>query len=120
MAILTETGEIDVDVLLRSWRNRRWGAKAIDYISPHSLRKSRHTIAKTLRETKGIRSLAAEILGIDNQHSGVRSSAITSRSRRTLTTSCGRRYLGGGRSIAKQSECQFTQCIAILVKGIME
>jgi DNA-binding NtrC family response regulator len=67
MAILTETGEIDVDVLPPELSaDRETGAKAIDYISPHSLEEiEAYFIAKTLRETKGNRSLAAEILGID-------------------------------------------------------
>jgi transcriptional regulator of acetoin/glycerol metabolism len=67
MAILTETGEIDVDVLPPEMTaDRETGAKAIDYISPHSLEEiEAYFIAKTLRETKGNRSLAAEILGID-------------------------------------------------------
>lgn len=67
MAILTETGEIDVDVLPPELAvSRETGARAIDYISPHSLEEiEAYFIAKTLRETKGNRSLAAEILGID-------------------------------------------------------
>jgi DNA-binding NtrC family response regulator len=67
MAILTETGEIDADVLPPELAaNRETGARAIDYISPHSLEEiEAYFIAKTLRETKGNRSLAAEILGID-------------------------------------------------------
>jgi DNA-binding NtrC family response regulator len=67
MVILTETDEIDVDVLPPELAvDRETGARAIDYISPHSLEEiEAYFIAKTLRETKGNRSLAAEILGID-------------------------------------------------------
>lgn len=67
MAILTETEEIDVDVLPPELTvDRETVARALDYISPQSLEEiEAYFIAKTLRETKGNRSLAAEILGID-------------------------------------------------------
>jgi DNA-binding NtrC family response regulator len=67
MIILTETDLIDVDVLPAEFAEPKEGArKAIDHISPQSLEEiEMYFIAKTLRETKGNRSLAAEILGID-------------------------------------------------------
>jgi len=67
MVILTETDEIDVDVLPSELTvDGDTVVRALDYISPHSLEEiEAYFITKTLRETKGNRSLAAEILGID-------------------------------------------------------
>ncbi len=67
MIILTETDLIDVDVLPAEFAEPKDGMrKALDHISPQSLEEiEMYFIAKTLRETKGNRSLAAEILGID-------------------------------------------------------
>jgi DNA-binding NtrC family response regulator len=67
MVILTETDEIDVDVLPSELTvDGETVVRALDYISPHSLEEiEAYFITKTLRETKGNRSLTAEILGID-------------------------------------------------------
>jgi DNA-binding NtrC family response regulator len=67
MIILTETDLIDTDVLPAEFAEPGEGTrKALDHISPQSLEEiEMYFIAKTLRETKGNRSLAAEILGID-------------------------------------------------------
>ncbi len=67
MIILTETDTMDVEVLPPEFREAEGGlGKALDYISPQSLEEVEvYFIAKTLRETKGNRALAAEILGID-------------------------------------------------------
>jgi DNA-binding NtrC family response regulator len=67
MIILTETDLIDTEVLPPEFSEPGEGPrKALDHISPQSLEEiEMYFIAKTLRETKGNRSLAAEILGID-------------------------------------------------------
>ena len=67
MAILTESDEIGVDVLPPELSKAQGGmSRAIDHIGPQSLEDiEAYFIAKTLRETKGNRGLAAEILGID-------------------------------------------------------
>ena len=66
MIILTESDVIDVDVLPPELSESSSRKKALDYISPQSLEEiEAYFVAKTLRETNGNRSLAAEILGID-------------------------------------------------------
>lgn len=67
MIILTETDELDVDVLPPELsEGKETAGRALDYLSPQTLEEiEAYFIAKTLRETKGNRSLAAEILGID-------------------------------------------------------
>lgn len=67
MIILTEAELVDMDVLPPELLKSKEGSgKALDYISPQSLEEiEAYFIAKTLRETKGNRGLAAEILGID-------------------------------------------------------
>ena len=67
MIILTTTDMIDVDVLPPELLDGTDSpVKAVDFIAPQSLEEiEAHFIAKTLRETKGNRSVAAEILGID-------------------------------------------------------
>lgn len=67
MIILTETDVVDVDVLPPRLLNTPQGpARALDYLVPQSLEEiEAYFISKTLRETKGNRGLAAEILGID-------------------------------------------------------
>jgi DNA-binding NtrC family response regulator len=67
MIILTETEHIDADVLpprLTEQKDPR--GRALDYLPPQSLDEvEAYFIRKTLRETRGDRALAAEILGID-------------------------------------------------------
>lgn len=67
MIILSETDMIDIDVLPAEIHNlKQTSGKALDHLSPQSLEDiEAYFIAKTLRETKGNRGLAAEILGID-------------------------------------------------------
>ena len=67
MVILTESDEIGVDVLPPELSKAPEGmSRAIDHLGPQSLEDiEAYFIAKTLRETKGNRGLAAEILGID-------------------------------------------------------
>ncbi|MHB8257147.1 MAG: sigma-54-dependent transcriptional regulator [Acidiferrobacterales bacterium] len=67
MIILTETEVVDVDVLPPQLLKTPQGSgRALDYLVPQSLEEiEAYFIAKTLRETKGNRGLAAEILGID-------------------------------------------------------
>jgi len=66
MIIFTETELIDTDVLPPELSESKEKQKALDYISPQSLEEiEAYFITKTLRETKGNRSLAAEVLGID-------------------------------------------------------
>ncbi|ODU88184.1 MAG: sigma-54-dependent Fis family transcriptional regulator [Thiobacillus sp. 65-69] len=67
MIILTESEHIDADVLpakLSEQRDQR--SRALDYLPPQSLEEiEAYFIRKTLRETRGDRALAADILGID-------------------------------------------------------
>jgi DNA-binding NtrC family response regulator len=67
MIILTESEQIDADVLpprLSEQKDPR--GRALDYLPPQSLDEvEAYFIRKTLRETRGDRALAAEILGID-------------------------------------------------------
>jgi DNA-binding NtrC family response regulator len=67
MIILAESDHIDADVLpprLSEQKDSR--ARALDYLPPQSLDEvEAYFIRKTLRETRGDRALAAEILGID-------------------------------------------------------
>lgn len=67
MIILTESEHIDTDVLpakLSEQRDAR--SRALDYLPPQSLDEiEAYFIRKTLRETRGDRALAADILGID-------------------------------------------------------
>jgi DNA-binding NtrC family response regulator len=67
MIILAESEHIDIDVLpprLIDQKNPR--GRALDYLPPQSLDEvEAYFIRKTLRETRGDRALAAEILGID-------------------------------------------------------
>jgi DNA-binding NtrC family response regulator len=67
MIILTETDMLDVDVLPPEVSKAPEGlSRALDHLTPQSLDEiEAYFIAKTLRETKGNRGLAAEILGID-------------------------------------------------------
>lgn len=67
MIILTEGDRIDVDSLPDSLQAQREAkGRALDYLPPRSLDEvEAYFIRKTLRETQGDRSLAAEILGID-------------------------------------------------------
>jgi DNA-binding NtrC family response regulator len=67
MIILTESETIDVDVLPPELlESHDAPARALDYLSPQSLEEMEaYFIAKTLRETKGNRAAAAEVLGID-------------------------------------------------------
>lgn len=67
MIVLTETDVLDVDVLPPGLSGEAAAPmRAIEYIEPQSLEQiEAYFIAKTLRETKGNRGLAAEILGID-------------------------------------------------------
>jgi DNA-binding NtrC family response regulator len=67
MIILAESDHIDADVLpprLTEQKDPR--GRALDYLPPQSLDEvEAYFIRKTLRETRGDRALAAEILGID-------------------------------------------------------
>ena len=67
MMILTESDPIGPDVLPpRLAEQNGVHVRALDYLSPRSLDElEAYFIGKTLRETKGDRALAAEILGID-------------------------------------------------------
>jgi len=67
MIILTETEVIDVDVLPPELLDADDSpVKAVDFIAPQSLEEiEAYFIAKTLRETRGNRAVAAELLGID-------------------------------------------------------
>jgi len=67
MIILAESDTVDVDVLPPELLEAREGnPRALDYLSPQSLEEMEaYFIARTLRETKGNRAAAAEILGID-------------------------------------------------------
>lgn len=67
MIILAESDHIDVDVLPpRLTESKDSRARALDYLPPQSLDEvEAYFIRKTLRETRGDRALAAEILGID-------------------------------------------------------
>ncbi|MEJ2691830.1 MAG: sigma-54 dependent transcriptional regulator [Candidatus Thiodiazotropha sp.] len=67
MMILTESDKIDADVLpLKMSTSKAVGGKALDHLPPQSLEDvEAFFIRKTLRETKGDRTLSAEILGID-------------------------------------------------------
>jgi transcriptional regulator with PAS, ATPase and Fis domain len=67
MIILAESDHIDVDVLPpRLTEAKESRARALDYLPPQSLDEvEAYFIRKTLRETRGDRALAAEILGID-------------------------------------------------------
>ncbi len=67
MIILTETDMLDVDVLPPGFAKEGTGpGRAVEMIEPQSLEEiEAYFIAKTLRETKGNRATAAEILGID-------------------------------------------------------
>ena len=67
MIILAESEQIDVDVLPpRLLEHKEARGRALDYLPPQSLEDvEAYFIRKTLRETRGDRSLAAEILGID-------------------------------------------------------
>ncbi len=66
MLILCESDRIDGEVLPPRLKSRSKKAKALDYIPPQSLEElEAFFIRKTLKETKGDRSLSAEILGID-------------------------------------------------------
>lgn len=67
MIILSETEMLDADVLPLELTNPgEKTAKALDRMGPQSLDEiEMFFISKTLRETKGNRALAAEILGID-------------------------------------------------------
>jgi DNA-binding NtrC family response regulator len=67
MIILTETDVADVDVLPPQMSKVPEGVgRALDHLAPQSLEEiEAYFIAKMLRETKGNRGLAAEILGID-------------------------------------------------------
>jgi transcriptional regulator of acetoin/glycerol metabolism len=67
MIILAESEQINADVLpprLSEQKDPR--GRALDYLPPQSLDEvEAYFIRKTLRETRGDRALAAEILGID-------------------------------------------------------
>ncbi len=67
MIILSETELLDVDALPFDMAKPNEGIpKALDHMAPQSLDEiEMFFISKTLRETKGNRALAAEILGID-------------------------------------------------------
>jgi DNA-binding NtrC family response regulator len=67
MIILTETDMLDVDVLPPGLAAEQPApGRAMEVIEPQSLEEiEAYFIAKTLRETKGNRATAAEILGID-------------------------------------------------------
>ncbi len=67
MIVLTETPMLDVDVLPPGLDSADTGSlRSIECIEPQSLEQvEAYFIAKTLRETQGNRSAAAEILGID-------------------------------------------------------
>jgi len=67
MIILSTTGLLDLDALPPELTKPGEGArKALDHVAPQSLDEMEmYFISKTLRETKGNRALAAEILGID-------------------------------------------------------
>lgn len=67
MMILTESEKLDVDVLPANMNpTKELGGKALDHLPPQSLEDvEAFFIRKTLRETKGDRTLSAEILGID-------------------------------------------------------
>lgn len=67
MMILTESDKIDADVLPAKMSiSKAIGGKALDHLPPQSLEDvAAFFIRKTLRETKGDRTLSAEILGID-------------------------------------------------------
>jgi DNA-binding NtrC family response regulator len=67
MIILSESDTLDVETLpAELLAAEEVPAKAMDYMAPQSLDEiEAYFIAKTLRETKGNRAAAAEILGID-------------------------------------------------------
>ena len=67
MMILTESDKLDTDVLpAKLTPSKETGGKALDHLPPQSLEDvEAFFIRKTLRETKGDRTLSAEILGID-------------------------------------------------------
>ena len=67
MIIMSESEQIDVDVLpARLTEQRESRSRALDYLPPQSLDEiEAYFIRKTLRETRGDRALAADILGID-------------------------------------------------------
>ena len=67
MIILAESDHIDADVLPpRLSEQKDLRGRALDYLPPQSLDEvEAYFIRKTLRETRGDRALAAEILGID-------------------------------------------------------
>lgn len=67
MMILTESEKLDTDVLpAKMTPSKEIGGKALDHLPPQSLEDvEAFFIRKTLRETKGDRTLSAEILGID-------------------------------------------------------
>jgi DNA-binding NtrC family response regulator len=67
MIILAESDHIDADVLpARLTEQKDPRGRALDYLPPQSLDEvEAYFIRKTLRETRGDRALAAEILGID-------------------------------------------------------
>jgi DNA-binding NtrC family response regulator len=67
MIILAESDHIDVDALpSRLLEQKEVRGRALDYLPPQSLDEvEAYFIRKTLRETRGDRALAAEILGID-------------------------------------------------------
>ena len=67
MIILAESDHIDADVLpTRVTEQKDPRGRALDYLPPQSLDEvEAYFIRKTLRETRGDRALAAEILGID-------------------------------------------------------
>ena len=67
MIILAESDHIDVDTMpVRLLEQKEVRGRALDYLPPQSLDEvEAYFIRKTLRETRGDRALAAEILGID-------------------------------------------------------
>lgn len=67
MIILTESEQMNIDVLPpRLLEQKEVRGRTMDYLPPQSLDDvEAYFIRKTLRETRGDRSLAAEILGID-------------------------------------------------------
>jgi len=67
MIILTESEHVDAEVLpSRLTEQKEQRGRALDYLPPQSLDEvEAYFIRKTLRETRGDRALAAEILGID-------------------------------------------------------